>query len=260
MAKSISYELKAVTTDSGLAYLELAASAATTPEPPSGHELPVVLVLHGLRSQKENALKAAYLFAAAGFRVITPDLAMHGERVGRAERDALLASAYTATVLEIIQGSVADTARLLDELGVEKAAVHGLSLGGIVAFAALLDEPRLAVTSVALGSPDWLGLNQQLGPPTDAATAQAIYRMSPLTRAEAMAPRPILMLHGDRDEVVPVTGVQALNEKLAPIYKGLDCSERLEMVIYEGLGHVYTDDMINRSIAWTQRFIDGNRA
>lgn len=215
---------------------------------------PTVLVLHGLGSFKEKILPTLYAFASQGFRAVAPDSRMHGGRPGADGRDARLNADYLATMYEMIVGTAQDISALLDYLGVERAAVHGISLGGYITFAALVGETRLAVASVAMGSPDWLGPLRALGVSLDLPLLAPIVAANPLDRAEATyPPRPLLMLHGETDEVVSPAGVRLLSERLAPLYR--DAPERLQLITYPGLGHQYTEDMARRSVAWTQRFL-----
>ena len=132
--------------------------------------------------------------------------------------------------------------------------MHGVSLGGYITFAALLAEPRIRVAAVAMGSPDWLGglRARGLGPGHPGYDMAAL--ANPLDLAPAhYPPRPLLMLHGDADDVVPVQGVRALYERLQPLYKS--APERLALTVFPGLGHSYTDDMVAQSVAWTQKFL-----
>jgi len=223
---------------------------------PSGSEadVPTVLVLHGLGRAKEHMLPTMYAFARAGFQSIAFDARLHGERDNAAERDARLASAYVPTLYEMIAGTAQDIPLVLDALDVPKAAIHGVSLGGYIAFAALVHEPRLAVASVAMGSPDWLEGMRALGMGPGHPVYDQTALGSPLSRAASTyPPRPLLMLHGDQDDVVSVQGVCSLYKNLLPAYQ--DAPETLELTIYPGLGHRYTDEMVEQSVAWTRRFL-----
>lgn len=217
-------------------------------------DAPLVLVLHGLSHFKENVLPTLYAFAQQGFRVAALDARQHGERPDAAGREERLAASYIATMYEIITGTAQDASALLDHLGVTRAAIHGISLGGYIAFSALLTEPRLAVASVAMGSPDWLGPLRAMGLDLQQPAFAPIVQAHPLDQAEfTYPPRPLLMLHGLADEVVPVAGVEALYARLRPAYS--ESPERLELVLYSELGHTYTSDMMARSIAWIRRFL-----
>ena len=213
----------------------------------------LVVVLHGLGGSKERMLTALYEFARAGCRAVALDVRLHGERPDAGTREARLGADYFGTTAEMIQGTADDVSRLLDHSGVSQAAVHGVSLGGYITFAALIAEPRLNTASVAMGSPDWLGPLQRFGlgpghPPYDRAV-----RLNPLDLLpQTLPPRPLLMLHGAADEAVSPEGVIALEQRLRPLYAAHP--ERLKLELYPGHGHSYSDDMLRRSVDWVGEF------
>ena len=154
----------------------------------------------------------------------------------------------------MVEGTARDVSRLLDALGAPKAAVHGISLGGYIAFAALAADPRFEVGSVAIGSPDWAGPMRAFGlgpghPLYDLASAASPLQTLPVV----LPPRPLLMQHGTLDETVSVDGVIALEKSLRPLYAS--APERLHLELYPGLGHVYPDSMEERAVEWIARFM-----
>ena len=217
-------------------------------------DAPLVLVLHPLGSRKEKMLPGLYAFARAGFRAVAPDLPLHGDRIGADAREIEMQANFFGTSAAIIEGAAREVPRILDVLGAERAAIHGISLGGYSTFAALLTEPRLVAASVAIGSPDWAGPLRANGlgpgnPLYDRAAA-----ISPLTLLpDLLPPRPLLMQHGTLDETVPADGVIALEERLRPLYAA--APERLHLELYPGLGHAYPDDMERRAVEWISRFM-----
>ena len=219
-----------------------------------GANAPWVIVLHPLGSRKEKMLPGLYAFAQIGCRAVALDARWHGERPGADEREARQQADFFGTTASVIEGTVSDVARLLDALGAERVAVHGISLGGYIAFGALLSEPRLQAASVAIGSPDWAAPMQAFGlgpgnPFYDRAAA-----VSPLALLPAvLPPRPLLMQHGTLDETVSVDGVMALEQSLRPLYAS--APGRLHLELYPGLGHVYSDDMERRALEWIARFM-----
>ncbi len=220
-----------------------------------GADAPLALVLHGLGGSKERMLFALYEFARIGCRAVGLDIRLHGERPGAGEREARLGSDYFGTAADMIEGTAQDVSRLLDHYGAGRAAVHGISLGGYITFAALAAEPRLRVATVAMGSPDWAGPLRRFGlGPGHPAYDRAV-RLNPLDLLPAsLPPRPLLMLHGATDEVVFPDGVVALEERLRPLYAAHP--DRLALEIYPGLGHSYTDNMLRRSVEWAGKFLD----
>jgi pimeloyl-ACP methyl ester carboxylesterase len=215
---------------------------------------PLVVALHGLGSSKEKMLGGLYEFAQIGCRAVALDLRLHGERPDAASREMRLQSDYFAATAEVIEGTAWDVSRVLDHFGEAPAAIHGISLGGYITFAALLAEPRLRVASVALGSPDWLGPLRRFGvgpghPANDRAAALNPLDLLP----HVLPPRPLLMLHGAQDEMVPPDGVIALEERLRPLYAAQP--ERLKLELFPGLGHAYPDEMLRHTVDWFERFL-----
>ena len=243
---SVQYLLKADWAADDLPCLTLAPD-------PFGSDLPPVLLLHGLGGRKENQLQSGYAFARAGFRAVACDLALHGERDRSDERDQLLRDDYVSTMFELVSQSVRDVSRMIDWLGVESIALHAVSLGGVVAFAALLAEPRISAASIAMGTPDWLGMLAPQGVVKGHPLYDLAASVSPLELAHRMNPAALLMLHGDEDEVIPIDGVRKLQAALQGRYR--ETPERLDLIVYREHGHKYTDDMLARSIAWTQKFL-----
>ena len=215
---------------------------------------PLLIALHGLGGHKERMLPGLYEFARAGCRAVALDLRLHGERAEAGVREARLGADYFGTTADIIEGTAQDVSRLLDHFGADKAAVHGISLGGYITFAALAFEPRLWAASVAMGSPDWVGPLRRLGAGPGHPAYDRAVQLNPLDLLPFVLPvRPLLMLHGALDEVVPPDGVIALEQRLRPLYAAYP--ERLALELYPGQGHSYSDDMLRRSVAWSKKFL-----
>ena len=242
---SESYSLSAETLAGDLPVLRVAPVGAA--------DAPLIVVLHPLGSRKEKMLPGLLAFARAGFQAVALDAVWHGERPGAAEREPRLQGDFFGASATMIEGTAHDVSCVLDALGAERAAIHGISLGGYTVFAALLTEPRLTVASVAIGSPDWAGPLRAYGltpgnPLYDRAAATSPLNLLPMT----LPPRPLLMQHGTLDETVPVDGVVVLEERLRPSYT--QAPERLHLKLYPGLGHSYPDEMERLAVEWITKF------
>lgn len=217
-------------------------------------DAPLVLMLHGLNSRKEKMLPALYEFARLGCRAVAPDAFLHGDRPDAGDRESRLQTEYLAATTEMIEETTRDISRLLDYFQPVRAAIHGISLGGYITFGALVAEPRLNVASVAMGSPDWLGPLKRWGLGAGHPAFDRAAVLNPLDHApQAIPPRPLLMLHGDMDDVVPADGVIALEKSLRTLYAAQP--ERLKLRLFPGLGHQYTDEMLSDTVAWFRRYL-----
>ena len=99
----------------------------------TGDGTPIVM-LHGAAGSGLSFEGAASQLAAAGFRVVVPDM----RAMGRSEHvDDLPPSAW-----------VDDLLGLLDHLGIDKAIVHGVSLGSRVALRFAIDHPGRTLGAV----------------------------------------------------------------------------------------------------------------
>jgi len=65
-----------------------------------------------------------------------------------------------------------------------------------------------------------------------------------------IAPRPVLFQTGDQDGGSPVDGVRAIESAVRPVYGLYGAEKKFESTIYPGLGHVYTKEMWDKTLAF----------
>lgn len=70
-----------------------------------------------------------------------------------------------------------------------------------------------------------------------------------------IAPRPFLTLTGNKDDGSPVSGVAALNESTASVYRLFRKPAAFRGVVYSGVGHEYTTEMWRETIEWFDRHL-----
>jgi pimeloyl-ACP methyl ester carboxylesterase len=134
---------------------------------------PPVLLVHGMISDSTTWARAAHELAAAGFRVIAPDLLGHGESSKPADGGYLLPD--FASSLQ----------RLLTELKVGPATVVGHSLGGAIVMQMAKDHPELVRRLVLVSAG---GLGRQIHPVFRAATLPGARPLFQLTLNRRTAP------------------------------------------------------------------------
>jgi len=69
------------------------------------------------------------------------------------------------------------------------------------------------------------------------------------------APRPILLMNGDRDEGSPTDGIRVIESKVRPIYQlyGVEAFFRSE--VYAEMGHEYRPAMWQNALAWFEQHL-----
>ena len=224
---------------------------------------PLVFVVHGLLSRKERHSELCLALAYAGFTACALDARSHGERTtpeGLARLSGALGMDFLWAFADAVIGTAADLPLVADYLGHDDYGVIGHSMGGYVALRAGASDERVrAIVSVA-GNPDWSLLPQGNGDGTDGPflppeVAELALRESPLGQAARFFPRPLLMLHGDVDTVVPIAGHRALYAALRPRYDDAENRDRLSLIEYPGVGHDWLPDMAERAVAWMTRYL-----
>jgi alpha-beta hydrolase superfamily lysophospholipase len=152
-------------------------------------------VIHGAGSIQESHFDFARGGLALGFAVLTYDQRGHGQSEDPFDHRALTDVVAMADLLRA--GLAADA----------PVALRGSSLGGYLALRAAPAARAGAVVAISPASPD--GLRRALENPelpwrTDRASVTRMLAEEPLTAAVAALRIPILFMHAQGDEQVPV--------------------------------------------------------
>jgi 5-aminopentanamidase len=179
----------------------LAAYLRVPPGPPP----PIVVMIPGLDSVKEELQATAEYMLRRGLAVIAID----GPGQGEAEYEFPIEPAYERVVT-----AVADYLKGRDDVDPDRIGVFGVSLGGYYAARSAAYEPRVRA-AVELAGPYRFDLDWDTLPPQTRTTfqhrsgaaspAQARERAAALTLEDAAAriSCPLLVVHGGRDRLIP---------------------------------------------------------
>lgn len=210
------------------------------PNPLPKTDLPVVIYLHGgawRTGSHENLASGAWLLAQSGYAVASVEFRSTDDAIYPAQIDDCRAAI----------GFLKKNAKSYS-LDASKIGVYGVSTGGHLA--ALLALTSSSVKAAAIESaPSDLGslnegarlnwnaasspLSRLLGG-TIAQKAELARRANPLFYADEFAP-PLLILHGDADEFVPVSQSEKLYQKLKA------AGANVEYRVFAGQGHGLKD-------------------
>jgi len=173
--------------------------------------LPVLVVGHGAGASKDDPVMQALFrhWAGAGFACLAIDAPFHGERAGRrVDPTALLRRPYAG--MHLVQQAVVDTRRAVDwaetrpDLDAARLAYVGFSMGTILGVQFVAMEPRVRSAVFALGGAGLLHYLAALAPAEARPDAETVAdACDPMHYAPLIAPRPVLMVNGLKDEVIP---------------------------------------------------------
>jgi uncharacterized protein len=168
---------------------------------PASAPLATVVVLHGAGSCKESHFDFARACRAGGLAAVCFDMRGHGESEGSLDGRALSDVAAMAALAR-------------DRTGVDAVALRGSSMGGYLALVAAADASAAAVVAICPASAAGLarGLRDERfefrADPEGLGSVLAAH--DELRAAEALDV-PLLLLHAEGDEVVPVEHSRALH-------------------------------------------------
>jgi pimeloyl-ACP methyl ester carboxylesterase len=164
-----------------------------------------IVILHGAGSCKENHHDFARSAGAAGFAALAFDQRGHGESTGPMDARAV--------------EDVASMARLLRDRMPAPAPVglRGSSMGGYLAIVAAPSARAAAVVAICPASAEGLARGLASGAlkfDADRPAVEALLSAHDLHTAVAELPCPLLLLHAEGDEQVPVEQSRELAERM----------------------------------------------
>jgi fermentation-respiration switch protein FrsA (DUF1100 family) len=155
-----------------------------------------VLFFHGNAGNVSHRLDHARALTAAGLDVLLLDYRGYGRSTGRPSEEGLYRDARAARAALMAGGQV-DAGRLV---------YMGESLGGAVALRLAVEEPPLACVLQSTFTSLRAVARQHYPPPLSALAGDAYPSLERIAGLQA----PVLILHGEVDEIVPVAHAEAL--------------------------------------------------
>ncbi len=208
-----------------------------------------VFFFHGLGASKDAQQKELTSLAERGFLAIGIDNVGHGERLypDFDQRFAGENPDFGKELLAAVALTAQELPRLVDaylQAGIiqpDKLGVVGVSMGGYIAYAAVLAEPRLKVASVILGSPHWWEVSGE----------------SPDHFPERFYPTALLSQNAGQDSSVPAHYARDFHQTLAAYYTA--APQRQQYLEYPESGHFMRESDWNqcweRNLNWLETHI-----
>ncbi|NIY47588.1 esterase [Cedecea colo] len=207
-------------------YTEQLAGIEVLHAAPTGQKqnvLPTVLFYHGFTSSKLVYSYFAVALAQAGMRVVMPDAQGHGARFNGDDESRLRQfwPILKSNIDEFSQLRQALADRNLIEEG--RLAVGGASMGGMTALGIMARHPEVSCVACLMGSGYFATLARTLFPPQEQQLNETLAMLAEYDvskRLTRLADRPLLLWHGEEDDVVPAMETWRLQQAL--MQQGLD--------------------------------------
>lgn len=211
--------------------------------------LPCIIFYHGFTSSKLVYSYFAVALAQAGCRVVMPDASDHGARycgdeAQRMQRfwPILVSNFHEFSALRdaiIREGWLADG----------RLAVGGASMGGMTALGLIARYGDIKCAASLMGSGYFTTLSRHLFPSPDCPAELSAWDAG--TRPEKFADRPLLLWHGEEDDVVPAAESYRLQQAL--MQQG--ASTRLICQWQQGVRHRITPEALDATVAFFQHYL-----
>jgi len=252
---------------------------------------PVVLVLHGTRGRKEGVEPWLKALAGRGFVACATDARWHGELAKGDYEDAIIQAYRTGKGHPWLYETVTDTIRTLDYLQTrpdvdgQRIGLMGISMGGMNTWLTAAADPRVKVAVPCIGVTSFryqldsgqFGPRAATLPKFHQAVAESLgekevnarvvreawSRVLPgiLDRFDcpqmlaAIAPRPLLILNGEKDDRCPLEGVERCYAVAEAAYQKAGAADRLKKIIAPDTGHAITAEQQTAALDWFTRWL-----
>jgi fermentation-respiration switch protein FrsA (DUF1100 family) len=216
--------------------------------------LPCVVFYHGFTSSNTVYSYFAVALAQAGFRVVMPEAPEHGSRFKGDEPSRL------THFWQILLQSFDEFPTLQDALYQEgrvsdgRLAVAGASMGGMTALGIMTRHPALKCVASLMGSGYFSSLSRTLFPPEPAQQESLAARLAGWDVGNQLAnvsDRPLLLWHGEADDVVPADETFRLHQAL----KSENRDANVTCVRQAGVRHRITPEALHHTVAFFQRHL-----
>lgn len=209
-------------------------------------QLPTVFVYHGWQNSKEEQLIDAYEIAKKGYRVIVPDIIGHGERQVEAITEQDFFDIVIQTVKELPQ--LVDHLNEQHLIDLNKIAITGMSMGGIITCAALTQYDWLKTAAILMGSPQLVNFShylinkantEQLATLPDTLLPQLTQQLTQYDLSQQLDKirhKSLFFWHDRIDRVVPY-------QLTAEFIKNVDAQIDITFVSTAGRGHRVKQDI-----------------
>lgn len=216
--------------------------------------LPSIVFYHGFTSSNVVYSYFSVALAQAGFRVVMPNAAEHGERF-HGDDGERLQHFWQILLQNFTEFPALRDALLASGLVSEgRLAVAGASMGGMTALGLMTHHPELKCIASLMGSGYFTTLADSLFPAQEQQRERLLASLAQWDvghQLPRLADRPLLLWHGEDDDVVPAGESFRLQQALCD--DGLDA--QLTCVWQAGVRHRITPEALDSAVAFFRQHL-----
>jgi dienelactone hydrolase len=253
---------------------------------------PAVIVLHGTGGKKEGELGYTRQLAARGFAAVSIDGRYHGERGTPADYNRAIASAFErGGEHPLYYDTVWDVMRLVDYLSTrpdidpQRIGLMGISKGGIETYFTSAADERIAASVPCIGvqSFNWALENDKWQARVgtvkkgfdaaaksaavekpDAAFVRRFYdRVVPgiyndfdgPVMLTLIAPRPLMIINGDKDPNTPLDGVMLAADSARKAYDAAGVADHFKQIVERDTPHKVNPEAFDAAVGWFAKWL-----
>lgn len=224
--------------------------------------LHTVIFYHGWSSSKEGQRLRAFILCNLGYQVIIPDAIHHGER---GLFNYLNPNNIRDNFWPVVFNNMEEFSKIINYVvennnaNPETISVMGHSMGAFTSAGIFTHNTNVKTMVVLNGSCNWNHSNSIFKDNLAFETSvgyeeleQKINSLDPMNNLDKLVNRPILLLHGDGDRVVPISSQRIFFNKIKPMYNQL---ENISFIEYPNLDHYLTTGMMEEAAKWFKEWL-----
>lgn len=213
---------------------------------------PTIIYYHGWSSCKDKQRIIAYIFATLGYQVLMPDALYHGERSTFKDYDAVLGKFILPVIMQNIKEFPILRNYIIDCCHADKnrIAVAGHSMGGYTSAGIFTHNSDVKTAVVFNGACDWQNTMLQLEKNYKGLHIdfdESAQKADPGKNIHKIIDRPIFLLHGINDAIVPYNTQKRFYDKIRPMYKN---KSKIRFMGVERMNHYISVQMLDEAINW----------
>jgi len=230
-----------------------------------GRQKPLVILSHAFQSSKEFWQAKMKTLVRKGYYAVALDNRGHGERrEPDFKAQVLTLDGFNLYEVRRLIKETADDIPLLinhfiaeDQIDSSRIGMIGVSMGGFVAFRALMIENRITVAAPIIASPYFDEKPEDVPlvktPEIQRALESYSQKFSPGHYPESYFPRALLIQVGKKDRHLSSERVARFYRKLTAYYRATP--HKLKFVVEETAGHEFTNSMWDNAVDWLNKHL-----